>query len=334
MSFAIQRGTNISHWLSQSKKRGADRRAFFTPSDVQWLADHGLDHVRIPIDEEQMWDEAGCPEPEAFDLLQSALDRCAAAGLRAIVDLHILRSHYFLDSSPKLYTDPAEAQRFANLWRSLSDQLRSRPTDLVAYELLNEAVAPDARDWNRVLKVAFDAVRKAEPERTIVLGSNMFCTPDTFDQLAIPQDDHLILTFHFYFPLLVTHYTAPWVPFGAYTGPVQYPGQPIPSEAMASFPEAFTSHIPFLNKPYDIDAMHAELSKPLAVREKTGHPLYCGEFGCYIQVPQPLRVAWYRDIIQVLRDHDIAWANWSYKEDFGIRLPDGPDQEVIDILFG
>lgn len=337
MSFTIQRGTNISHWLSQSKKRGVERKTFITRQDIQWLAELGLDHVRIPIDEEQMWDESGCLEHEAFDLLQSALDWCAEAGLRAIVDLHILRSHYFLDKSPKLYTDMAEVQRFVGLWRSLSEQLRSRPTDLVAYELLNEAVAPDPQDWNRVLGVAFNAVRTLEPERTIVLGSNTFCIPDTFDQLAVPQDDHLILTFHFYYPMLVTHYTAHWVPFGAYNGPINYPGQPIPTEALGQLgpiPEQFGGGMPSLNNPYDIDAMHAQLSKPLAVREKTGHPLYCGEFGCYLQTPQPLRVAWYRDFIQVLRDHGIAWANWSYKEDFGFRSDEGVDQEVIDILFG
>lgn len=334
MPFTIQKGTNVSHWLSQSKKRGSDRKNWFTQQDVKWLADHGLDHVRIPIDEEQMWDEAGCPEPEAFDLLQSALDWCAEAGLRAIVDLHILRSHYFLEESPKLYSDPAEAVRFAGLWQSLSEQLRDRPTDQVAYELLNEAAAPDPQDWNRVLKVAFNAVRNLEPERTIVLGSNTFCMPNTFDQLAIPQDDHLILTFHFYYPMLVTHYTAHWAPFGSYRGPIHYPGQPIRPDEMAQIPEPYASQLAPHNAPYGIEAMHAELRKPLAVREKTGHPLYCGEFGCYLQTPQPLRVAWYRDFIQVLREHNIAWANWSYKEDFGFRLPDGPDQEVIDILFG
>ena len=112
MSFDIQRGTNISHWLSQSRVRGEGRAAYFQQSDVQLLAATGLDHLRIPVDEEQMWDEAGNPDAEAFDLLNNALDWCAAAGLKAIVDLHILRSHFFLDDNPPLYTDPAEAKRF------------------------------------------------------------------------------------------------------------------------------------------------------------------------------------------------------------------------------
>jgi|GEM_PF-6264040 len=41
-SFRLKRGTNISHWLSQSTRRGKDRAAFFTEKDseghcIPWL---------------------------------------------------------------------------------------------------------------------------------------------------------------------------------------------------------------------------------------------------------------------------------------------------------
>lgn len=97
MPFDIHRGTNISHWLSQSEARGEERRRYFTRGDAQRLADLGLDHLRIPIDEEQMWDESGHRRREAFDLLDSAIQWCRELGLKVIVDLHILRSHYFND---------------------------------------------------------------------------------------------------------------------------------------------------------------------------------------------------------------------------------------------
>lgn len=88
----LQRGTNISHWLSQSTRRGADRRGGFTHTDVRRLADLGFDHLRLPVDEEQMWDERGNREPEAWELMASFLDWCHADGLRVVVDLHILRA--------------------------------------------------------------------------------------------------------------------------------------------------------------------------------------------------------------------------------------------------
>jgi endoglucanase len=333
MTFDIKRGTNISHWLSQSERRGDARRAWFTREDIRRLAEWGFDHLRFPVDEEQMWDDKGNPDKEAFGLLNAALNCCEEYGLRAIVDLHILRSHHFLDENPKLYRDPAEAGRFVALWMHLSEHLWEHSTDQVAYELLNEAVAPDPDDWNRVARLAFNAVRQREPERTIILGSNHFCMPDTFDRLAVPDDPHCILTFHFYEPMLVTHYTAPWTKTGGYAGPVNYPGQIVTPADLAAVTDAMLAqHLAREHHTYDRAAMVAALAKPLAVRAQTGRALYCGELGCYRQTPQPLRMAWYRDWISVLNEFGIAWANWDYKGDFALLTPDGPDQAILDIL--
>lgn len=319
MAFTVSRGTNISHWLSQSKQRGAERRAALTRADVQLCASWGLDHLRLPIDEEQMWTADGQRESEAFDLLNTALDWCAAEGLKAIVDLHILRSHYFMDKAPPLFSDVKEAEKFAWFWSDLSSVLKPRSTDQVAYELMNEAVAPDDQDWNRVFMYPFRALRKLEPTRTIVLGSNRWNQCATFDQLAIPDDRHLILTFHFYNPMLITHYRAPWVPYIAqYTGPVQYPGKQIPDAEWAKLPEKMQTDLKDENRPYDAAAMQRDIAQPLAARARTGHPLYCGEFGVYQTTPDPLRLAWYRDFRAVLTRHNIAWANWDYRGNFGL----------------
>ena len=69
--FTVSRGTNIAHWLSQSGARGAEREAFFTKADVDSIAAMGFDHIRLPIDEEQMWDEQGARHDDAFQLMTS-----------------------------------------------------------------------------------------------------------------------------------------------------------------------------------------------------------------------------------------------------------------------
>ena len=58
-NFRIKRGTNISHWLSQSEQRGEARRLHIQEDDFARLESLGFDFVRIPIDEEQFWDEKG-----------------------------------------------------------------------------------------------------------------------------------------------------------------------------------------------------------------------------------------------------------------------------------
>lgn len=110
-SFVIKRGTNISHWLSQSEARGEKRRNYFTKKDVQYLASRGFDHLRIPIDEMQLWLENGQQDQEGFSLLQQALDWCREYNLKAVVDLHILRSHHFNEKEKPLWTQPAAQER-------------------------------------------------------------------------------------------------------------------------------------------------------------------------------------------------------------------------------
>ena len=64
-NFRIKRGTNISHWLSQSEQRGEARRLHIQEDDFARLEELGFDFVRIPIDEVQFWDEQGKQLPEA-----------------------------------------------------------------------------------------------------------------------------------------------------------------------------------------------------------------------------------------------------------------------------
>lgn len=107
-AFRLGRGVNIGGWLSQSKRRGGERSAFFTRDDVRRLAHMGFNHLRIPVDEEQLWDGAGRREPEAWALLDSSLDWCAENGLNAVVDLHILRSHCFMAADKPLFASQRE----------------------------------------------------------------------------------------------------------------------------------------------------------------------------------------------------------------------------------
>jgi endoglucanase len=320
MPLQLGTGTNISHWLSQSGRRGAERRAFFQRDDVQRLAAWGFEHLRLPVDEEQLWDDADQPDAEGFELLDAALDWAHAAGMKVLVDLHILRSHHFISAAePKLFTEPDGGARFADLWRQLSARLQRRPVDRVAYELMNEPVAANPADWNRVALLAFRALRDLEPQRTIVLGSNRWNEPESFAHLAIPADRETVLTFHYYRPMLITHHQASWWPTGMlYDGPVQYPGRPIPPARLARLPEEARAVLEPLNQPHDRAAMVRDLAAPLAAAQRAGLPLYCGEFGVFDKVPQPVRLAWYRDFVSVLREHGIAWANWDYKGGFAL----------------
>lgn len=335
-TFEIHRGTNISHWLSQSNRRGEARREWFGEKDVELIASLGFDHIRLPIDEEQMWDEAGRKEVEAFELLHNAIGWAQKNKLRVVVDLHILRSHHFNAAEKPLWTQPEAQEKFFQLWRELSAELKTYPVSAVAYELMNEPVADDPEDWNRLVAKATAVVRENEPHRTIVIGSNRWQSTSTFDRLRIPEGDRdIILSFHFYTPMLITHYKASWTGVGRYKGPVIYPGQLVKPGDIEGLPDDVVQIVRSNNGVYDRQKLESLLAKPLALARKLDLPLYCGEWGALPTTSREVRMQWYRDVRTNLEKHGIAWANWDYKGGFGILTRNGqPDREFIDVLLG
>lgn len=332
--FVVRRGTNISHWLSQSRRRGEERRAFFLRRDVEFIASLGFDHIRIPVDEEQLWQEDGTPDEEAFELLNQALDWSAEFGLKVIVDLHILRSHHFNAADKPLWTQPAAQERFLDCWRELSRRLASRPLHLVAYELMNEPVADRPEDWNRLLARAIRVMRELEPERVLVIGSNRWQSVETFDRLEVPAGDpYILLSFHFYEPFALTHYGAGWTKAGEFRGPVRYPGVVVADQDMQGLPKDLADSLRGSNRFFDRRLLEAMLRKPLAMRNRTGLPLYCGEWGALPNAPREDRLRWYRDLRSILEDNGIGWATWDYMGNFGIVDRDGnQDRELIEVL--
>lgn len=332
--FVFKRGTNISHWLSQSNARGSNRVNYFTAKDVKYLADLGFDHIRIPVDEEQLWKENGQQDEEGFSLLEKALGWCKQYNLDAVVDLHILRSHHFNNKEKPLWTKPEAQERFFQCWRDLSATLKKYPVEDVAYELMNEPVADDAEDWNKLIEKAVVVIRQAEPTRKIVIGSNRWQSPDTFDKLRIPANDkNIILSFHMYEPFLLTHHTASWTGIRDYKGPVNYPGIIVKEEDIKSLPDSLQKEIKGNKNFYSIETIRQHFAKPIAIAKKYNLPLYCGEWGCLTTVPDAARFQWFRDVKTVLDENNIGWATWEYKSDFGIiNKQQQEEKELIQIL--
>ncbi|MEO9872303.1 glycoside hydrolase family 5 protein [Ekhidna sp.] len=335
--FEVRKGTNIAHWLSQSDRRGKDRENFFTQLDVQKIANLGFDHIRLPIDEEQMWDLEGNRQEEAFKLMQNCVDWCEANNLRVIVDLHILRSHHFNAEVKPLWTDVAEQEKFFDLWRDLSKALKKYPNGLVAYELMNEAVADDHESWNLLVDRAHDAIRELEPERTIVIGSNRWQSTETFDALRVPNDSNILLSFHFYEPFLLTHYNAEWTYLKNYAGPVHYPGVILTEPEFENIPDTIKPSVEkWVNVKFNKQLLLERWAKPIQKAKELGLPLYCGEFGIISNAPDEDTFLWYKDMIELFDETGIGFANWNYKSDnFGLFSTDNVEKEnLVSIVTG
>lgn len=325
-NFRIKRGTNISHWLSQSEQRGEARRLHIQEDDFARLEEIGFDFVRIPIDEVQFWDEQGNKLPEAWDLLNNALDWAKKHNLRAIVDLHIIRSHYFnaVNEGDKaantLFTSEKSQEDLINLWRQLSEFLKDRSNDWVAYEFMNEPVAEEHEQWNQLIAKVHKALRELEPQRTLVIGSNLWQGHQTIKYLKVPEGDkNIILSFHYYNPMLLTHYGAWWSPLcAAYKGKVNYPGVLVSKEDYDAAPDAIKPELkPYTEEVWNIDKIREQFKDAIEAAKKYDLQLFCGEWGVYEPVDRELAYNWYRDVLTVFDEFDIAWTTWCYDADFG-----------------
>ena len=330
--FNVFKGTNIAHWLSQSDRRGQARLSFFTKTDVKKIAELGFDHIRLPIDEEQMWDENGNRHQDAFNLMEQCVEWCLESNLKVIIDLHILRSHHFNAEEKPLWTDPAEQEKFFDLWRDLSKSLNRFSNDVVAYELMNEAVADNHETWNILLAKAFNAIRELEKNRTIVIGSNKWQSVDTFNALRVPLNDkNILLSFHFYEPFLLSHYAARWTYLKDYNEPVKYPGIILTEEAFNKLPESIKSDVQdWVNAEFTKTSLLEMWQQPIEKAKTLGLPLYCGEFGIISNAPKTDAINWYKDMIQLFEETGIGHANWNYKSDnFGLIDSNGTKNEDL-----
>ena len=336
-AFEIKNGANISHWLSQ----GGNRRTldaiteFFTRSDVEFIAKQGFDHIRIPIDEERMFDENGQKKPEAFALLHNALRWCDEFNLRAIVDLHILRSHRFVgDANVRpLFKDPKAQEQFYECWRKISGELNKYSVDKVAYEPMNEPVAEDHEIWNMILNRCVEVIRKLEPNRTILMGPNEWNSYRNAEKLKIPANDpNIIISFHYYIPMLLTHYQAGWTNVRDITVPVHYPGQLIADADIGSA----QNHATAGKMVYNMAVIEKDFLQVVEVGKKHNLTIHCGEYGVISKAPEEDKIRWFKDLYTLFERHGIARSHWDYKSnDFGIITTEGVQQtKMINAILG
>lgn len=336
--FPIVRGVNVAHWLSQSKERGAERARKFTEADFRQIAKLGFDHVRFPVDEEHLWMADGSRDEAGFAHLHEGIAWSFKHGLRVIVDLHILRSHHFNQAKTRtLWTSAEEQAKMVGFWRQLSVELRDYPRDRLAYEIMNEPETDRPEAWNTLMNRAVAEIRRGEPERVLLIGSRSGNQVGTFSELSIPAGDpNLILTFHYYSPLLLTHYRAPWSKSGKYEGPISYPGRIVDTKDYANIADADTLEaVKNRGGVFNREVMAREVFKLVTLGKKLGLRVHCGEFGCYGQAPLELRQRWYRDMESIFREYGVAWTHWEWKGAFALVEKDlSPKGGLVDILMG
>ena len=151
------------------------------------------------------------------------------------------------------------------------------------------------------------------------MGSNKWQTVGTFKDLQVPENDkNIILSFHYYEPFLLTHYTAPWSRIKDLRIDFKYPGQMIDTTLYKTLDNDNLELVKEYNRTTGRDTLDNDIYQAVEIAHRYKLPLYCGEFGCYPSTDMSLRQLWYKDMMAVFDKYNIAWAHWNYKNDFPV----------------
>jgi len=319
------RGLNFGGWMSQIDAimekdpvafPGVDEhmRHFIGESDFTLQKTWGFNHVRLPIDSLHFFDDTEHPIESRLQVLDTAVAHAAQHGLYCIIDLHECPGHDFADATTapvqKLFSDSCYVKKAVTIWSVLAERYSTLPH--VIFEPLNEPVAPDAQAWNAVKTSLCSAIRSHAPHNPIVVGSNMWNWPSTFSELTPVEMDNIIYNFHFYEPLLFTHQGAPWMHEPEIRGTYTYPDD---------YGKGFTRKYGLVHAQgaWNRDRFYSEILPVVAFGKKYGAQVTCNEFGVYAPVPIELQVLWLDDFLSVLKEFDVGFTYWNYKNlDFGI----------------
>lgn len=255
--------------------------------DLKRIASAGFDAVRLPV----AWSEHTTSwYPHRIDravlhrvdtVIRQALD----AGLTVILDVH----HF-----GAIMREPDENMpRLEAIWTQLSDHYADWPDGLV-FEFLNEprgdmtAARVDAMNA-RLL----DLVRKRHPSRWVIMSGSDWGLIDGLLEADIPDDPRAIGSFHYYHPFDFTHQGASFMP------------DPPPLDANWGSPE-------------DIGHVEDTMAAAARWRERTGMPVFLGEFGVYAGADTAVRAKWIRSVREEAEARDISWCHWDWATTFRI----------------
>jgi endoglucanase len=249
----------------------------------------GFDSVRIPI----RWSAHTLPsdpkmiDPKFFERVDWAVKQALDNDLAVVLNFH----HY-----EELYAQPdTEVERFLSLWRQVATHFADR-TERVVFEILNEPHAQlDSERWNALLPRALGVIRESNPKRIVIVGPSDWNGFRSLPKLQLPEDPHLIVTFHYYEPFHFTHQGAPWA-------------GPDAKKWLGTRWSGNDSELAQLRADFDTVAKWSKENK---------RPIYLGEFGAFEKADMHSRSAWTAAVASEAERRGFAWAYWEFGSGFG-----------------
>lgn len=257
-----------------------------TNEDMKTIAKAGFDTIRIPV----RWDThvGAAPEFAIEEAYIRRIEKLVTAAQTEGLNV-ILNSHHF----ERIHKEPLEsAAQLAAMWKQIAGRFASHPTSSLWFEIENEP--HDKFDHSNLIAVlgpALKEIRKTNPDRPVIIGGERWSGIDSLATLPLPDDPHIIPTFHYYDPFDFTHQGASWV------DPAPELGRVYGSEA-------------------DSDLLQRDVDKVKAFIARTGLTPFMGETGAHTTVTLEQRVKYHSSVTKAFEPTGIGMCMWAYSNTF------------------
>jgi endoglucanase len=286
LAAALGRGINLGNALEAPEE--GDWGVVLEAHDFARNSAAGFEHVRLPV----RWSaHAGAAppytiDPALFDRVDWALGEAWRNGMIVVLDVH----HY-----GEMNSDPGNHRpRLQAIWRQIATHYAGAADEQLYFELLSGPVDRLDGVWNEVIAENLSIIRASNPTRPVIVGAHSRNSVEALEDLALPDDRMLILTFHNYTPMAFTHQG-----INDIEGAEAWVG----TRWEGSFEEKMD-----LVEIFDQAERFAEAH---------GLPLYLGEFGSYEGADMPSRVRWTHFVRKEAERRGWSWAYWDYRARFG-----------------
>ncbi|MDR0627640.1 MAG: glycoside hydrolase family 5 protein [Bifidobacteriaceae bacterium] len=263
---------------------------FFGPADAQFLADSGVNAIRIPISYRHFEDDMNPRVLRADGLarLDKAVAASAECGIYSIIDLHAVpgwqNQHWHSDNEthrPLFWRFKDFQDRVIWLWELLADHYKDNPW-VAGYNLLNEPADETRAAVGPFYQRLHDAIRAVDRRHLLFVDGNTYATE--FDIFSQPWDQ--------------TIYTCHDYAQAGLEREGEYPGVT-------------------LGRHYDKAIVEAKFLQRSEYARSLGLPLYVGEFGPIYTGNAARDEQLYRlldDQLAIYRDYEVSWSAWTYKD--------------------
>jgi endoglucanase len=288
MNQLLGKGINLGNALEAPEE--GDWGMVIEEEFIQLIKDAGFESVRIPI----RWNaHSAMNEPykihdSFFDRVDEVIGWAIDRELAVMINIH----HF----NELMETPHAHRNRLSEIWKQIASRYKDYPEEVV-FEVLNEPNGNLNSDlWNVYLSEVIQVIRETNPRRVIVAGTANWGGFSGLQDLALPEDDQLIVTIHNYNPFQFTHQGADWA------GPES-------EEWLGTTWSGSADEKSELNEEFDT---------ALEWANENDKPLHLGEFGVYERADDESRELWTAYVREAAEQRGFSWAYWEFGSGFGV----------------